>query len=59
MITEYQKYDIYSDIHPFVDTAIKLEGEGVKKDPSLSYINANKLRTVYNEPLDQYLIAAT
>ena len=51
--------NIYSDIHPFKETAIYL-GQKLKKGKE-SYINANRIKSIiYNEnsELDQNLMIA-
>ena len=56
MLTEFQKMDIYSDIHPFRESAIYLGDEN--DDPNMCYINANRIKSIYGEPASQNLIIA-
>ena len=49
MITGFQDQDIYSDIHPFKDTAIWLKDKEKAAD---NYINANRIRSIFGEKLE-------
>ena len=46
MITQFQVYDIYSDIHPFVGNTVWIDG----KQDFEGYINCSRIKTPYNEP---------
>ena len=48
--------DIYSDIHPFVETSILLGDDSYA--PEKRYINANRIKSVYDEDLEQNLMIA-
>mmetsp|Transcript_19382 Transcript_19382/g.23924 ORF Transcript_19382/g.23924 Transcript_19382/m.23924 type:complete len:80 (+) Transcript_19382:132-371(+) len=56
MYTGFQHMDIYSDIHPYKETAIMVGAE--TDSPEDRYINANRIRTPYGEAEDQNLIIA-
>ena len=56
MITQFQSMDIYSDIHPYVETAIFLGSESDK--PDKRYINANRICSIYGEDSHDNLIIA-
>ena len=51
-VKQYQKFDIYIDIHPFEETSIWLGNtEGIKNPTPESYINACRIRSIFHEPL--------
>ena len=52
MHDQFTEYDVYSDVHPFVDTAVWLGNK--TKD---NYINANYIQSAYLED-DALMIAA-
>ena len=56
MYTNFQHMDIYSDIHPFKETAILLGSDA--EEASSRYINANRIKSPYNEASDMNLIIA-
>jgi len=56
MITQFYSMDIYSDIHPFKETAIFC---GPESDPAENrYINANRICSIYGEDAQENLIIA-
>ena len=56
MYTEFQRMDVYCDIHPFKETAILLGDES--QNPDDRYINANRIKSPYGEASDANLIIA-
>ncbi len=56
MYTQFEHMDIYSDIHPFKESAILLGGQ--REDPEKRYINANRITSIYGEPAEESLIIA-
>jgi len=61
MIEDFQDLDIYVDVHPFVETAVKLT-QRPNKPKADTYINANYIKSAYNEypnDLNKSLIIAT
>ena len=56
MLTQFKKHDIYCNVHPFKETAILL---GQDSDtPDLRYINASRIKSVYDEPAEDNLMIA-
>ena len=58
MVTDFQFFDIYCDVHPFKETSIWVGSADAENPSSESYINANRIRSVYHEPLDDNLVIA-
>ena len=56
MYTDCQHMDIYKAIHPFKETAILIESDA--EDADSRYINANRIKSPYNEADDMNLIIA-
>ena len=56
MITNFQFMDIYIDIHPFKETAILLGSDS--EAPEKRYINANRIKSVFDEDSEQNLMIA-
>ena len=51
--------DIYSDIHPFVETSIVLGDDSEQLSGEERYINANRIKSPYGEAnVDNLMIAA-
>ena len=48
--------DIYCDIHPFKETAILLGSDS--EDPEKRYINANRIKSMFDEDSEQNLMIA-
>lgn len=48
MIEDYQSFDIYCDVHPIIETAVKLDKREGKTDED-TYINANYIKSAFNE----------
>lgn len=45
MITQFQFFDIYSDIHPFVENTIWLDGN----QDETGYLNCSRIKSPYDE----------
>lgn len=54
-------HDRYCNVHPYVETAIHLGGSDGSNSVSVNdntYINANRIRSIFNEPVEDNLIIA-
>ena len=60
MVEKYRHMDIYSDVHPFKETMIWMKNKlGKRVSSEETYINANRIQSVYHEGNDEAHMIAT